>query len=240
MPAEFVSLIMNEWINQTLQAPGLNFPVLLALLLLGIFTAAVSACNIAVIGAITGYAGAGESGRRRDSVVAALGFMAGSVLAMALIGAGIGYAGKVVGESFGRYGRIVAGLMLVFLGLMSLNLLPFKLPAFKRFRGRDVRGLPGTALFGFVLGGSSAACCLSCCTPALPLLLGMIGLQGQVLKGAVLMAIFGLGFSLPLTAILLGASLGKWALRASKAMPIVRFIAGLVLLAVGFYFLATI
>ena len=68
----------------------------------------------------------------------------------------------------------------------------------------------------------------------------MASLQGAATKSALLMGMFAVGYSLPLMAILLGISFGKWALRTSKAMPAIRVIAGILLLVVGFYLLATI
>jgi cytochrome c biogenesis protein CcdA len=54
------------------------------------------------------------------------------------------------------------------------------------------------------------------------------------------MAVFAVGFSIPLVAVLLGASLGKWTLGTSRVMPVVKTVSGLVMLAVGFYFLLSI
>jgi cytochrome c-type biogenesis protein len=232
---------MQEWINQALSAPGMGITLLAALLLLGVLSAAASsACNLPVIGAIAAYVGASERTRKRDVAVAALSFATGSVIALAVIGAAMGLAGQLVGENFGRYSRLVVGLVLVVFGLVSLGLSPFRLPSF-RFDGRvRTAGVLGAIVLGSALGGSSATCAVSCCSPALLPVLGVVALQGQVAKGALLMTVFGLGFSIPLVAVILGAGLGRWALRASRIMPVVKIGAGILMVGVGFYLVATI
>lgn len=234
---------MQEWIDSTLAAPTLSFVMLPALLLFGILSSVVSCCNITVIGALTGYAGTKGSKKHCDILFVTTSFMLGIILALAVIGSVIGYAGQVAGESFGRYSKVLAGLVLVFFGLIALNLIPLnklKLPKFNQTGRKYPQGIFGAIVFGFALGGASITCNISGCSPTLAIVLGVASLQGQVAKSALLMGIFAVGYSMPLTAILLGVSFGKWALRASKAMPVIKVIAGVLLLVLGFYFLATI
>jgi len=55
----------------------------------------------------------------------------------------------------------------------------------------------------------------------------------------VLMGAFGVGFSLPLGAILFGVAFGKASLKAQKAEAAIRTVAGVLLVCAGFYLLAT-
>jgi cytochrome c biogenesis protein CcdA len=55
----------------------------------------------------------------------------------------------------------------------------------------------------------------------------------------VLMALFAVGFSLPLAAILFGVSFGKASLKAQKADAAIRVSAGVLLVGAGLYLLAT-
>ena len=64
-------------------------------------------------------------------------------------------------------------------------------------------------------------------------------MMGKLLWGMVLMAAFGIGFSLPLTAILFGVSFGKASLKMQKADAAIRAIAGILLIGAGLYLLAT-
>lgn len=231
---------MQEWINSVLASPELNLIMLVAVLLLGILNSVVSCCNIAVIGALTGYAGTKGDKGYRDILFVTISFMSGIILASVAIGTVIGYAGQVAGESFGSYSKILAGLVSVFFGLMVLNLVPLdKLPKFNQINMKYPKGISGTIIFGFALGGASITCNISCCGPAFAIVLGFASLQGQVAKSALLMGIYAIGFSIPLTAILLGVSFGKWTLRASSVIPVIRIMAGVILLVAGFNFLIT-
>jgi cytochrome c biogenesis protein CcdA len=101
-------------------------------------------------------------------------------------------------------------------------------------------GIGGDILFGFALGGASLACTLTCCSPILPFIIGISAVDASVVKSTVLMGMFGLGFSLPLAAILLGFSFGRLAIGAGKSMAIIKKIAGVILIGIGFYFLITL
>ena len=96
----------------------------------------------------------------------------------------------------------------------------------------------GAALGGLFLGGGVAACSLPC-NPGIFIVIGASVLMGHILWGMVLMAAFGVGFSLPLGAILFGVSFGKASIKAQKAEAAIRNIAGMLLVCSGFYLLAT-
>lgn len=231
---------MQEWINQTIGSTDINFIMIIAVLILGTLTSICSGCNIAILGALTGYAGIKKDNSKYDSIFTSLGFMIGTILAMTLAGALLGYAGEVISKTLGFYGRIFAGFVIIFFGLMALNLVPFQIKARSFPFKKKHQGIFGAIFFGSALGGASIACCLSCYSPTLLIALGVSSIQGNGLRSALLMGIFGIGYSLPMAAILLGVSLGKWTFRTSKIVSIIRMPAGILLVAVGFYFLATI
>ncbi len=231
---------MQEWINQTINSTNINFIMIIAILLLGALTSVSSGCNIAILGALTGYAGIKQHNSKYDSLFTSLGFMLGTILIMILIGALIGIIGEVVSRTLGFYSKIFAGFVTILFGLIALNLFPFKIKIKSFPFKKRHQGIFGAIIFGLALGGASIACTLSCCSPALLIALGASGIQREGMRSAFLMGIFAIGYSLPLALLLLGASFGKWAFRASKIIDIIRIPAGILLIAVGFYFLATI
>ena len=95
----------------------------------------------------------------------------------------------------------------------------------------------GAALGGLFLGGGVAACSLPC-NPGIFIVMGASILMGRMLWGMVLMALFAVGFSLPLAAILFGVSFGKASLKMQKADTAIRVAAGVLLIAAGLYLLA--
>ena len=88
------------------------------------------------------------------------------------------------------------------------------------------------------MGGGVAASSLPC-NPGIFIVIGTSVLMGHTLWGMVLMAAFGVGFSLPLGAILFGVAFGKASIKAQKAEQVIRVVAGVLLIAAGFYVLAT-
>ena len=132
------------------------------------------------------------------------------------------------------------GTLLIFFGLATLRLLPFKLPQLRSSEGRSrQKGLFGAALFGLVVGGGVGVCSLPC-NPGIFIVLGVVILQGYSLWAVALLVAYAIGFSLPLAAIMLGVSFGKMAVKAKTADMAIRIVAGVLLITAGFYFLATI
>ena len=92
-------------------------------------------------------------------------------------------------------------------------------------------------MFGLTLGGASMTCSLTCVSPALPVALGVATLLPSGPGSIVVMLAFGLGYSVPLTAVLIGAGYGTWTLCQSRFIPWVRRAAGATMFGLGFYFL---
>lgn len=166
--------------------------------------------------------------------------MLGTVVALGILGAITGFISQTVGNSIGSYWKLFAGFALVFFGLASLNLLPFRLPRFGKTTGTVPEGPVKAIIFGFTVGGGSTACS-AFCSPVLPMALGVVTLQGHTLWGVAILATFAVGWSLPLAAGLvgLGLGLGKLTSALQKAAPIVKTAGGIVLIGAGFYLLGT-
>ena len=228
-----------EWIQVTFDNAGLS-PVAFPLaFLLGLASAVASACcALPVLGAVVGYAGARQQVDRRTNLLTAFFFMLGSTLAILILGVVAGFVGQVAQLSLGRYWKIFAGIMAIFFGLATLNLLPFKLPHRKADATKQWSGHLGAALFGLIMGGAVSVCSLAC-NPGIFIILGVAVLQGYTIWMIGILVAFAIGFSLPLAGLVLGVSFGKSAIQAKKAEAAMRICAGVVLIGVGFYFLNT-
>jgi cytochrome c biogenesis protein CcdA len=174
-------------------------------------------------------------------MLAGLFFMVGTIVALAAIGAVTGFVGKVAGSTLGMYWKLAAGMLMVLFGLISLDVLPFKLPRLDASKISERGGLAGPVVYGLLVGGGMTSCSVGC-NPVLPLVIGYSTLQGGTLWGAAVLGTFALGFSLPLALVLVGLGLGLARLQAlgQKVMPAIRATAGVILIAVGFYLLWTI
>lgn len=231
---------MLESITNTLQSASMGPAAVPLALLLGLVSAVASACcTLPAMGMLVAYSGTREDADRRTALASAVSFMIGTTVALIVLGFVAGFVGQAAQALLGRYWKVFAGLAAVVLGLAALKLLPLKLPQLSR--GSDAkptaRGVLGVAAVGLLMGGGVAACSLGC-NPGIFIVLGVAVLQGHALWGMVLMAAFGIGFSLPLSAILFGVSFGKALLKMQKAEAGIRLVAGVLLVGVGFYLLA--
>lgn len=161
--------------------------------------------------------------------------MLGCTIAMSIIGAIIALTGHFAGRGFGAYSRIFTGLMMIGFGLFALNLVPadkLRGPDYSRF-GAGV-GVLGAIMFGLALGAASMTCSVTCCSPALPIALGISALMPKGAGSVLMMMVFALGYSAPLAAVVLGVAYGKWTLCQSRMLPWIRRVAGAVMIALGF------
>jgi len=236
---EWIQEIM-AWARALLEQRGYGPAALPFAFVLGLASALASACcTLPLLGALVGYSGTRSDRDRRSNYWDALFFMLGTILALAILGSVADFVGQVAQDLMGRYWKIFAGVIAIALGLGALKLLPFKLPAKPVTQTSRPHSFLGAACFGSFMGGGICVASL-CCNPCIYIILGVAALQGQALWGTVIMTAYAIGFSLPLTAILLGVSFGTSAVRAQKAEATLRTVGGVLLLVAGFYFLATV
>lgn len=235
---EWIQSIM-EWARTVLERVEFRPAALPLAFVLGLASAVASTCcTLPLLGAIVGYSGMREDRDRRAKFLAALFFMLGTTMALVILGAVAGLIGQVAQDMMGRYWKVFAGLMAIFVGLAALKLLPFKLPSRTATAGSRPKGLLGAAVFGLVMGGGVSVASLAC-NPGIFIVLGVAVLQGYTLWGMCIMAAYAVGFSLPLALIMLGVSFGKSAIKAKKTETAIRIVAGILLIVAGFYLLGT-
>ena len=228
------------WAKTVLEQAGFR-PVALPLaFVLGLASAVASACcTLPMLGAIVGYSSTREDSNRKANLFSALFFMLGTTIALVILGAVAGFIGQVAQNALGKYWKVFAGLIAIFVGLAALKLLPFKLPARKTEGKLRPKGFFGAAAFGLVMGGGVSVASLAC-NPGIFIVLGVAVLQGYTLWGMAIMAAYAVGFSLPLAVIMLGVSFGKSAIKAKRTESAMRIIGGVLLIIAGFYFLTSV
>ncbi len=233
---------MQEWINQVFSAPEFGLLALPAALLFGLITAlACLGCCAPIIVSVIGYAGSREDQQRRDIFVIAGFFMLGTVLALSAAGLLVGYIGQAASNTFGLYGKIFIAIVVIFFGFAALNILPFKLPSIDPSKSKLPKGLLGASIFGLAVGAGSTAYVMGCCGPVLlPVVLGLSMLKGQPGWGALILAVFAIGYSLPMVALILGVGMGRLAVISNKIAGPIRIASGIILIAAGFWLLFTL
>ena len=230
---------MLEYCVATLQNAASEPLGLLFALLLGIVSAATSACcTLPALGILIGYSGAREEKNRRAAVSSVVFFTVGTILSLMIIGGIAGYVGQTAQTSLGSYWKVFAGIVAIVFGLATLKLLPFNLSLGDSNKAISRSRNLGPAAAGLLMGGGVAASSLPC-NPGIFIVLGAAVLQGQIIWAILLLASFAIGFSLPLGAVLLGVSLGKTALLTKNADTAIRWVSGCILVIAGFYLLVT-
>ncbi len=232
---------MAAWLTEVFKSSVFSPAIFPVAFLLGSVASVTSCCNLPVLGAIAGYSGSlRNDSNRRDLFRTALFFTLGTVAAFAALGAVSGFVGQMAGAALGFYWKLGAGFIFVLFGLASLNLLPFK-PGKLGFLGGTWRERSGgAAIYGFAVGGGATACS-ALCNPVLPAALAITTLQGHAFWGAAILAVFSLGYSLPLAGVLVGLGFGIRGLTLiiQKVTPVITAISGILLIVIGFYLLAT-
>jgi len=232
---------MLKTITDALQSASMGPAALPLAFLLGLVSAVASACcTLPAMSVLVAYSGTRQDATRRTAFSSAVWFLIGTTLALVALGLVAGLVGQTAQAILGRYWKIFAGVVAVLLGLVTLQWLPLPLPQ-RPAKGETSSargGKMGAALGGLFLGGGVAAFSL-CCNQGIFVVLGASVLLGRIVWGMVLMAAFAIGFSLPLAAILFGVSFGKASLKAQKADPVIRAVAGVLLVGAGLYLLAS-
>jgi len=233
---------MEEWIGQVLNSDQAGFTVLAAVFLLGFIGVFTCGCNYSIIGIVAGYSGTvGSTGKTKAVVWGGIFFLLGMIISMSVIGGIIGYASELISDSFGNYWKIAAGLISIFFGLFSMDLLPFKMPAISINPIKGKNNVFSSMIFGLTVGGLTLACS-SCCNPVFPIILAVSFVKGSFIWGILMLFAYALGYGLTFAAIIIGigVGLGKTSKTFSTLGIIIKYAGGIIMIAIGFYLLITV
>ena len=231
---------MQDWINVTLESATFGLAVPAAAFLLGLLSSVASACcTLPVLGAIVGYSGATTVNTKKTTLPGAAFFMAGTIIAILILGSVAAFLGQVAQISLGKYWKLFTGFIAILFGLGALKLIPFKLQKKNRENKFQQKQFAGAALSGLFLGGAVSVCSMGC-NPGIFIVLAVVAMKGYSLWAMTILLMYAIGFSLPLAFIMFGVALGKTIPAIKKIDNTIRIIAGILLITAGFYFLATI
>jgi Cytochrome c biogenesis protein len=159
----------------------------------------------------------------------------------------MGVASAALGALFFEYKdyiQLISGLVIVIMGLYLLleivenavlrlwQHVPFS-------RVSLPRAEDGGLLGGFLLGASLGIVWLPCLGPILGAILLTVAQQGTMLYGAILLFAYSMGLAVPMLVIAYSSSFISGKVRSmAKHTLLIRRIAGLVLIAVGLYYMS--
>jgi cytochrome c-type biogenesis protein len=204
-----------------------------ALVFLGGVLTSLGPCNVAMIPLVVGYIGGSHDLPRARAFLISLTFTLGLALTFMLLGLAAALIGGLVGAATTWWYYLVAFVCFV-IGLNMLGLIQIEVPLWLGGLREKVtlKGLPGALALGLVSGLVAS----QCATPVLAAILTYVMAEGALLYGAALLFVYALGRGLPI--VLAGTftgilkqmqSLGRWNNLLEKA-------AGVVIIAVGLYF----
>lgn len=164
-----------------------------------------------------------------------LAFVLGTATTFGAYGLVFGWAGAWVAPMFGRNGYLIAGIVLIALGLAMLGKIRFKAPVVDAPE-RRVSSFLGAYFLGLPFGLVGSAC--PCSIPVVLAMLFYAGSVGSPWFGAALLFVFAFVRGLPL---LLAGTFTGW-LKELKGIacwqPRVEKVSGIVLLILGVIFIA--
>ncbi|HUL57676.1 MAG TPA: cytochrome c biogenesis CcdA family protein [Anaeromyxobacteraceae bacterium] len=182
-----------------------------------------SPCVLPVVPIIV--TGTAEDHRWRPALVVA--GIAASFVAMGVL---TSLFGAIVGPVLPGLEKAVGALVVAsgLLLLLGVNVFD-KMTVFQRVRSRS-----GGRWSGLVLGLSLGLVWIPCVGPMLSGVLATVAAQGTLAAGIVLLAVYSLGFAVPMLAVGYGSQALRQRLRVLAARPVaVRWASGLLLVAFG-------
>lgn len=213
------------------------------LVFMGGIVTSIGPCNVAMIPLVIGFVGgsghtspgSGQGFGRGRSFALSLTFAVGLAVTFMLLGVVASLVGGLLGGSSRVWYYLVAAVcVLIGLSMLGVFHLP-EVPGAARLRERvRLRGLPGALALGLVSGLVAS----QCATPVLAAILTFVMSQeGTLVYGAALLFVYALGRGVPivLAGTFAGAlkqmqSFGRWS-------PVIERASGVVIIAVGLYFL---
>lgn len=226
---------MLDWLTNTLPTFISGFSVFaFVLVFLGGVITSIGPCNLAMVPLIMAYVGGQEEVSRARSFWLSLFFTFGSATTFMLLGIIIALIGGIFGSAQSILYYIVAAVCLI-IGLNLLKVINLQFPGLTGLQSRykPKQGLVGAFFLGMVLGLAGS----QCGTPILFAILSIVMLKGNIAYGAALLFFYALGRGVPVVAA--GTFTG-----VLKNMPVIEkwsaaleIVAGIVLLALGIYFL---
>lgn len=186
---------------------------------------------LAMVPVVMGYV-AGESELSRwKAGTRSLAFVLGTATTFGIYGLVFGWAGSWLAPLFGSNGYLVAGVVLVILGVAILGKLRLRAPAVDAPE-RRVSSLPAAYFLGLPFGLAGSAC--PCSIPVVLAMLFYAGSIGSPWFGAALLFVFALvrGFPLLLAGTFTGwlkeiKAFARWQSRLEKASGALLVVLGI-------------
>jgi thiol:disulfide interchange protein DsbD len=218
----------------------LQGPTVLAIIAvyLGGVLVSFTPCVYPIAPIIIAYIGARSEASRARSLLLSIVYVLGMALTYTILGAVSALTGKLFGQiQSSPWTYLIVANICIILGLSMLDAITINIPV-PGFLGGTSPGRKGF-LGSFVVGATSGLIMGPCTAPVLGVLLAFVAAQQNVVYGMVLLFVFSLGMGTFL--IILGTFSGVLGSlpKAGVWMVYVKKAFGIIMLALGEYFLIT-
>jgi cytochrome c-type biogenesis protein len=196
----------------------------------------LGSCTLIRIPIVMGYMG-GFADSRRKAFRLLLGFIMGIIISYTLLGFLLGKIAGFISKSvhLSYYFYIMAGIILISLGLNLLDLLPFKFLSSKcKAPVRGKASFWGAVILGFIFAFFEAPVC-PCCGPMLLLISTNVLTTGKFGYALGIFITYSIGQSLPLLILGLSATAFQYVEKFHHLEEYIKLGAGTVLFYFGIY-----
>ncbi len=225
---------MEEIVARYLSQALTGYSILAVVLIFagGIVTS-MGPCNMSMIPVLMAYVGGTSDISRAKSFWLSFFFTLGTSTTFALLGV----IASVIGGFFGISKSVliyIAAMVSILVGLKMLGLINFTLPNYgaRILRRPQHGGIWPAFLMGLVIGLAGS----QCATPILFAILSLVMSKGQILYGAVLLFLYGLGRGVPVIAAGTFTGFAKGLPGLNRWAGVFEKAAGMVLIGIGLYF----
>lgn len=224
--------LINTWLDTLAAAIKDNFWLAPLLALAAGVLTSFTPCSMSTIPLVIGYVG-GVGTEPKKAFRLSLVFAAGSALTFTALGVAASAIGRLLPPGMMRWWYLILGVLMVLMALQTwgvINLIPSSYLMSKNKR----KGYAGAFIAG-ILGGIFSS---PCATPVLIALLAVVAGQGNVLWGALLLLLYGIGHGT--LAIITGTSVGlvkklSAGERYGKISKALNILMGAAILLIGLY-----
>lgn len=202
----------------------------LAISFLGGLAASLTPCSLAGFPLIVGYIGSKQQQSTAVVILLNLSFMAGLSLVLSILGIAAVLMGSVFGSMAGNSWRIFLAVLIIILGLHTLELLPFKPPG-AAVKATRTGGYAGA----FAVGAVYAVMSSPCATPILAGILAFAALQGNLIQGFLMLIAYGMGQSFLLVGLGLSTGMAGTLTILRRYSGYMQKISGVLMVGAGIY-----
>ena len=222
-------VFFKEIIPQTIASKSL---IIILIIFAGGIITSLSPCILSMLPVMIGYiAGYGDNSTKTKGFALSTTFVLGMSTTFAILGLVAASLGIVFGQISSVWYYILATVAII-MGLNLLGVISFNIPGIKKMPV-VLTGYLGAYVMGLFFGLAASPCA----TPVLAVIMTYVALEGELVFGALLLFIYGIGHGLPLILAGTFTVLLKKLPKLERYTQYINYFSGGILILLGLYLL---